>query len=175
MNSTTPPPEQNLGRFPIIFGASIGSLSLIAIILLTVYLCTRRRPSLPDPSSHDGVSASSDDQDLSSSVTINIEATLNTYPKILFSDAKNEKGDSSIASSCSICLAEYSDSDVLRLLPDCDHLFHVQCVDQWLKLHPTCPICRNSSRRTQSNLTPQSNPSQTTQPFFDPFFVRLMY
>ncbi|KAF2318160.1 hypothetical protein GH714_001737 [Hevea brasiliensis] len=148
MNSTTPL-EVNLGIFPTIFKASIGSLSLLSVILLTVYLCTRRGPSPPDPSSHDGVSSSSDVQDPSFSVTINIEVPLNTYPKILFSDAKHEKGDSRIASS-SICLVEYSDNDVLRLLPDCGHVFHVQCVDQWLKVHPTCPICRNSSPHTQT-------------------------
>lgn len=45
-----------------------------------------------------------------------------------------------IATSCSICLCEYEDLDELRHLP-CDHYFHQECVDEWLKLKRTCPLC----------------------------------
>ncbi|KAF9143429.1 hypothetical protein BGX30_000495 [Mortierella sp. GBA39] len=45
-----------------------------------------------------------------------------------------------ISSSCSICLCEYEDLDELRHLP-CDHYFHQECVDEWLKLKRTCPLC----------------------------------
>ncbi|KAK1287767.1 RING-H2 finger protein ATL70 [Acorus calamus] len=37
------------------------------------------------------------------------------------------------------------DSDLLRVLPDCGHLFHVKCVDSWLRSRPSCPICRRCS------------------------------
>ncbi|KAL3523688.1 hypothetical protein ACH5RR_016522 [Cinchona calisaya] len=74
------------------------------------------------------------------------EATLMNYPKLLYSQAKLVKGEDSspISSGCSICLADYKETDMLRLLPDCGHIFHLKCVDSWLKLHPTCPICRSS-------------------------------
>ncbi|KAF9907553.1 E3 ubiquitin-protein ligase rnf38 [Linnemannia zychae] len=45
-----------------------------------------------------------------------------------------------ISTSCSICLCEYEDLDALRHLP-CDHYFHQECVDEWLKLKRTCPLC----------------------------------
>jgi hypothetical protein len=45
-----------------------------------------------------------------------------------------------IATTCSICLCEYEDLDELRHLP-CDHYFHQECVDEWLKLKRTCPLC----------------------------------
>nr|GMC94067.1 RING-H2 finger protein ATL70-like [Ipomoea batatas] len=72
------------------------------------------------------------------------EATLEGFQKLLYS--QQNEGDSTISSSsgCCICLAEYKDADILRLLPDCGHLFHVNCVDHWLRLRPTCPLCRNS-------------------------------
>ena len=73
------------------------------------------------------------------------EATLDKYPKLIYAQAKLHKNKAnSTASCCSICLADYKDTDVLRDLPDCGHLFHLECVDSWLKLHATCPVCRNS-------------------------------
>ncbi|KAI3799596.1 hypothetical protein L1987_34895 [Smallanthus sonchifolius] len=73
---------------------------------------------------------------------------LMTFPTFVYSEAlMTNKGDASTDannSGCSICLAEYKPEDVLRLLPECGHLFHLSCVDTWLKVHPTCPVCRNS-------------------------------
>jgi hypothetical protein len=45
-------------------------------------------------------------------------------------------------SQCPICLLEYEESDVLRQLPACGHIFHTSCVDPWLEKQPTCPVCR---------------------------------
>nr|XP_016507736.1 PREDICTED: RING-H2 finger protein ATL70-like [Nicotiana tabacum] len=73
------------------------------------------------------------------------ENTIRTYPKLLYAQVKAHKvGDTVSSSGCSICLADYKDKDMLRLLPNCGHLFHLICIDPWLRLHPTCPICRNS-------------------------------
>ncbi|KAL4576704.1 hypothetical protein LXL04_012802 [Taraxacum kok-saghyz] len=63
---------------------------------------------------------------------------LSTFPTFLYSDVMIP------GSACSICLADYKPPDVLRLLPECSHLFHSSCIDTWLKMHPTCPVCRNS-------------------------------
>jgi hypothetical protein len=43
---------------------------------------------------------------------------------------------------CAICLAVVRDGETVRLLPECGHLFHVNCIDLWLNLHATCPLCR---------------------------------
>ncbi|BBG96645.1 RING/U-box superfamily protein [Prunus dulcis] len=45
---------------------------------------------------------------------------------------------------CSICLSEYKPRDQVRCIPDCHHCFHAECVDEWLRMSATCPICRNS-------------------------------
>ncbi|PHU00346.1 putative RING-H2 finger protein ATL71 [Capsicum chinense] len=73
------------------------------------------------------------------------EATLRSYPKLLYSQVKPHKEDFASSSGCSICLADFKDNDMLRLLPHCGHLFHLMCIDTWLRLHPTCPICRDST------------------------------
>lgn len=42
---------------------------------------------------------------------------------------------------CCICLAKYADNDLLRELP-CTHFFHIECVDKWLKINASCPLCK---------------------------------
>ncbi|KAL1349569.1 hypothetical protein HN51_026092 [Arachis hypogaea] len=44
---------------------------------------------------------------------------------------------------CAVCLNRFEHTDVLRLLPICNHAFHVDCVDKWFDAHSTCPLCRN--------------------------------
>lgn len=46
--------------------------------------------------------------------------------------------------TCPICIVDFEEGDDLRVLP-CEgkHVFHQQCVDQWLlELSSSCPICR---------------------------------
>ncbi|KAL0910422.1 hypothetical protein M5K25_021403 [Dendrobium thyrsiflorum] len=49
---------------------------------------------------------------------------------------------------CAICLSEYQEKDILRVLPYCGHAFHVYCIDTWLRQHWTCPVCRISLRNS---------------------------
>ncbi|KAG1342314.1 RING-H2 finger protein ATL52 [Cocos nucifera] len=46
------------------------------------------------------------------------------------------------AADCSVCLGEFQDGELLRLLPKCGHAFHVPCIDTWLRAHVNCPLCR---------------------------------
>ncbi|KAE8716277.1 putative RING-H2 finger protein ATL69 [Hibiscus syriacus] len=32
----------------------------------------------------------------------------------------------------------------MRMMPECRHYFHAPCLDAWLKLNGSCPVCRNS-------------------------------
>ncbi|XP_021287690.1 NEP1-interacting protein 1 isoform X2 [Herrania umbratica] len=45
-------------------------------------------------------------------------------------------------SSCSICLQELKDGELARNLPRCGHIFHLNCIDEWLSRQGTCPMCR---------------------------------
>lgn len=137
-----------VGGFTYGIGISIGILLLITTITIASYFCakTTSRDHLSGPS---GRNVSSNDVVLDIGID---EETIKTYPKVMYSDAKKEGrgGLSSTTSTtttsncCSICLADYKGSDMLRMLPECHHFFHVKCVDPWLRLHPTCPVCRTS-------------------------------
>uniref|UniRef100_A0A0E0FMV3 RING-type E3 ubiquitin transferase n=1 Tax=Oryza nivara TaxID=4536 RepID=A0A0E0FMV3_ORYNI len=43
---------------------------------------------------------------------------------------------------CSVCLEELHAGEMVREMPACKHLFHVECIDMWLHSHRTCPMCR---------------------------------
>ncbi|KAM7268204.1 hypothetical protein ACFE04_010370 [Oxalis oulophora] len=71
-------------------------------------------------------------------VRLDIEA----YPKIVLGESKRLPKPNN--GPCSICLGEYRAKDKIRCIPECNHCFHVDCVDEWLKMSATCPLCRNS-------------------------------
>ncbi|NWR41751.1 RN215 protein, partial [Regulus satrapa] len=45
--------------------------------------------------------------------------------------------------SCAVCLDQFHRSQWLRVLP-CSHEFHRDCVDPWLLLQQTCPLCKRN-------------------------------
>lgn len=56
---------------------------------------------------------------------------------------------------CSICLGKYQDNDELREL-SCTHCFHVECVDKWLKINASCPLCKHEIGES-SEVAPESS------------------
>ncbi|XP_010911967.1 RING-H2 finger protein ATL78 [Elaeis guineensis] len=45
-------------------------------------------------------------------------------------------------SDCAICLSEFAPGERVRVLPKCNHGFHVRCIDRWLASRSSCPMCR---------------------------------
>ena len=46
---------------------------------------------------------------------------------------------------CCICLDEYSDHITVKILP-CEHAFHPDCIDKWLRTNCKCPLCQSDVR-----------------------------
>ncbi|KAJ1899688.1 hypothetical protein LPJ66_001946 [Kickxella alabastrina] len=42
---------------------------------------------------------------------------------------------------CGICMEEYKAEEQVMGLP-CKHFYHKECIDHWLRMNGTCPICR---------------------------------
>ncbi len=47
-------------------------------------------------------------------------------------------------SSCAICYENYAEGDSLASPDQCGHVFHKECLDNWLKCKHQCPTCRGS-------------------------------
>ena len=62
----------------------------------------------------------------------------NTLPYKYVKVMKNEENEKE---KCTICLSDFEEQEDVRRLP-CMHLFHIECVDQWLPMNKRCPICR---------------------------------
>nr|XP_043626955.1 E3 ubiquitin-protein ligase At1g63170-like [Erigeron canadensis] len=60
---------------------------------------------------------------------------------VLATGTDKERAISGEDAVCCICLAKYADNDLLRELP-CSHFFHIECVDKWLKINASCPLCK---------------------------------
>ncbi|CAL4932126.1 unnamed protein product [Urochloa decumbens] len=47
-----------------------------------------------------------------------------------------------VPEDCPICLEPFADDDGVRVVPACGHLYHAHCIDRWLDMRNSCPVCR---------------------------------
>ncbi|GJM86725.1 hypothetical protein PR202_ga02613 [Eleusine coracana subsp. coracana] len=55
----------------------------------------------------------------------------------------HELKEGAAAGDCAVCLDAFRAGDQCRVLPGCEHGFHAECVDSWLRQSRRCPICRD--------------------------------
>ncbi|XP_024521685.1 putative RING-H2 finger protein ATL69 [Selaginella moellendorffii] len=144
---------------------AVGILVLVSTIMLASYVCVRvhGRAQLNRAAAAAAAAAQRQQQQQSSSrdrsdgewtISGLDQVTLESYPRIVFSAQQPLPHPQDTA--CAICLADYREAEMLRVLPDCRHVFHVQCIDSWMRLQATCPMCRTSPLPT-----PQATPIST--------------
>ena len=82
---------------------------------------------------------------INSNLTRISSSALDRLPSFCFAEFLGAKssteGCSQVSTSCVICLENYQAKDRLRRLP-CFHMFHVACIDRWLKRSKLCPFCK---------------------------------
>ena len=66
---------------------------------------------------------------------VNIDAIMNLLPSSVVTEEK--EGDN----NCIICLNDMKIGDNVTSLP-CLHVFHTDCIKQWLQSKNSCPICK---------------------------------
>ncbi|GMH29768.1 hypothetical protein Nepgr_031611 [Nepenthes gracilis] len=127
-------------KYALIIG--LGVLGIICIIGLTLYISGRFR-SYRSHRSHPRTEFSHSIFPQPIVVKMGLDGpTIESYPKIVLGESRRLPNPSNFI--CSICLSDYLPQETLRTIPECNHYFHAKCIDEWLKLKATCPLCRNS-------------------------------
>ncbi|KAI3862483.1 hypothetical protein MKX03_011571 [Papaver bracteatum] len=94
-------------------------------------------------------------------------STIMSYPTVVLGESR--RLPSPYENTCSICLQEYQPKETLKSLSACDHFFHAECIDVWLRINSTCPVCRNSPLH-QINLDLEMSSFNFLVSFFLVFF-----
>ncbi|KAK7293858.1 hypothetical protein RJT34_16735 [Clitoria ternatea] len=81
---------------------------------------------------------------------------IETLPFFRFSSLKG----STQGLECTVCLSQFEDTEILRLLPKCKHAFHMSCIDTWLENDTNLEIhvqMEPSHQRSSSSLSSRFN------------------
>ncbi|KAK8940636.1 RING-H2 finger protein ATL52 [Platanthera zijinensis] len=137
--------------FPTLIITATASVAGCFLLLLAfyAYIRFRRRRRRRPPSAERDLSASGEGDDLFPGGEIDHhiwyirtegldEGTISSIASLLY-----RSGDGVVdGRDCSVCLGEFRDGELVRLLPKCKHAFHLPCIDRWLRSHVSCPLCR---------------------------------
>ncbi|KAH7654871.1 Zinc finger RING/FYVE/PHD-type protein [Dioscorea alata] len=132
---------------------AVGILVLVSTIMLASYLCVRVKGRSTGHHHHHHHSTSGSSNTTTTTTTTAATApttltlgldrpTIESFPKFHFGSQVNLQRP--ITGPCPICLSEYKPGDAIRCVPECDHCFHAGCVDEWLQVSASCPLCRSS-------------------------------
>ncbi|KAK9049691.1 hypothetical protein SSX86_031340 [Deinandra increscens subsp. villosa] len=144
---TLPPPTDHHHQ-PLSLPLKISLIFLVATFVYTVYkfytVWCRSRPRRTPPENQETRDHNEDvvDHPIWYIRTTGLQpSVINALTVVRFSKINNGGGVVE-GTDCSVCLTEFEDDDTLRLLPKCNHAFHMSCIDTWLRSHTNCPLCR---------------------------------
>ncbi|KAJ3127112.1 hypothetical protein HK098_006809 [Nowakowskiella sp. JEL0407] len=155
------PPSSN--SFTDFYGASQWFSTIVFVLIVACYCCYRRmRRNRLQSNGPVQISLQTIPNSAPNAKTLPVLTTsqldliaIKKYSEVpkrsgTFKDADSddkEKLRITSSNACSVCLDGFNDVDDVRLLPECSHLFHKDCIDEWL-LHRSCycPNCRLDTR-----------------------------
>ena len=67
------------------------------------------------------------------------------YKKYNYTNNIIKDEDSNKNKVCCICLDNFENPTSIKVL-ECNHIFHRNCINSWLKNKTNCPICRKNTK-----------------------------
>ncbi|KAM0920201.1 hypothetical protein ACQ4PT_007658 [Festuca glaucescens] len=123
----------HINKGTVIFSYTCVGLVGVAIIFVLVFFCYHIRNRAPV------AAAAAADTDAAGGRGRSVD--LAKIPEFAYTGSARHSG-SGDGAQCSVCLGTVQPGEMVRLLPLCKHLYHVECIDLWLASHDTCPLCR---------------------------------
>uniref|UniRef100_A0A5B7BFL3 RING-type E3 ubiquitin transferase n=1 Tax=Davidia involucrata TaxID=16924 RepID=A0A5B7BFL3_DAVIN len=104
------------------------------------------------------------------------ESVIRSIPIFQFRKGERQQIGERSFCECAVCLNEFQEEEKLRIIPNCSHVFHIDCIDVWLQNNANCPLCRTSISTTtrfafDQTIAPSSSP-QDPNPYTDNFIGR---
>ncbi|XP_010291522.1 PREDICTED: LOW QUALITY PROTEIN: RING finger protein 215, partial [Phaethon lepturus] len=132
-----PPPRSLTARSVLLLQKYLqqlwNTILLIALLLCTGVMVQAQRQSRQDPS----------EQDAELDLKQHVRRQLSALKTRRYHPGKPPRSWACEIDSCAVCLDQFHKSQWLRVLPCC-HEFHRDCVDPWLLLQQTCPLCKRN-------------------------------
>ena len=130
----------------LVFSGAIHVFRIIALcvtvpaiatsIIIATFICFTRGPDFNRQEAELALQSVNESQGLD-------ESTIESYTKVIIGESRRlPAGPNDI--TCPICLSDYHANETLKCIPECQHCFHSECIDEWLRRKGTCPVCRNS-------------------------------
>ena len=87
-----------------------------------------------------------------------------TFTEIL-NNTEIDLNTTQVGEMCTICRANMEENTIIKKIKKCNHCFHQNCLDNWLKNHTTCPNCRQDIRlnETDEELEPDNTEASTEE------------
>ncbi|CAI9769497.1 unnamed protein product [Fraxinus pennsylvanica] len=122
---------------------TVSILVFISTIMLASYACIRVKSGGGREGSNNYPTESNNRSQEPIMLVLGLgKPIIESYPAIILGESRRLPKPNN--GPCSICLLEYCAKDTLRCIPECNHCFHAACVDEWLQVNASCPLCRNS-------------------------------
>ncbi|XP_057976303.1 putative RING-H2 finger protein ATL69 isoform X2 [Malania oleifera] len=177
MSAANPPESASSVGLGYGIAIAVSILVLISTIMLASYACVRVKAGGgrggggggPGRGEISGRSLQSVGGVLPETVVVvGLEGpVIESFPKLVLGESRRLPRPNN--GPCSICLSEYKAKDMVRCVPECNHCFHSDCIDEWLRMSATCPLCRNSPSPS-AGPTPVATPMSEVTPL--PFHAR---
>ncbi|KAK3023500.1 hypothetical protein RJ639_043784 [Escallonia herrerae] len=155
----TPPQSRGLDANIVII-LSVFMCALVCVLgLASIYWCACRLSNSVASDSRDSHSTRLASKGIK-------KKALETFLMLTYSAESKLSG--CLATECVICLSEFAPGESVRVLPKCNHGFHVECIDMWLVSHSSCPTCRHCltemcKKAVASQSSPPTPPSPTRE------------
>lgn len=136
---------RGLSIFKII-ALSIALPAITCSFCLAIFMCyidTRRPRNIGSNTSNQNFTGATVTPETITTSTLGLNGpTIESYTQVILGESKRLPGPN--GNTCPICLSDYNVKETVRCIPECQHCFHSNCIDEWLRLKGTCPVCRNS-------------------------------